>query len=177
MSCFYFVDSSSDPSISSGVSFLPIVNSVRVVASVSFDIPSISKGISPFITQLMTILFLVEMVFVVVFWEIFQVRIYLNLVLLLLLPNFVSGSRLELMCCPVPNCTEIKFHFWKYFTTHFVLLCLRPLLTKFHQTTASILLASLPPVLLLNLWYIKRNCKTGNFPILSQNQIKLKKLL
>ena len=61
------MDSSSDPSISSGVSFLPIVNSVRVVALVSFDIPSISKGISPFITQLMTILFLVEMVFVVVF--------------------------------------------------------------------------------------------------------------
>lgn len=138
----------------------------HVIVSVSVDSSSNSKGDAPFH----------QTTYGYSYADI-VIRISFILVLLLQVPNFVSGSRLELMCCPVPNCTEIKFHFWKYFTTHFVLLWLRPLLTKFHQTTASILLASLPPVLLLNLWYIKRNCKTGNFPILSQNQIKLKKLL
>ena len=49
-----------------------------------------------FITLLMTILMLIGMVFVII-WEMFHGRTSLNSVLLLLLVNFVSGLRLELM--------------------------------------------------------------------------------
>ena len=49
-----------------------------------------------FIAYLMTILMLIGMVFVII-WEMFHGSISLNLVLLLLLVNFVSGFRLELM--------------------------------------------------------------------------------
>ena len=50
-----------------------------------------------FITLHMTILVLIGMVFVII-WEIIHGKILLNSVLLLLLVNFVSGYRLELMC-------------------------------------------------------------------------------
>ena len=49
-----------------------------------------------FIAWLMTILVLIGMVFVIT-WEMFHGRVSLNSVLLLLLVNFVSGFRLELM--------------------------------------------------------------------------------
>ena len=49
-----------------------------------------------FIAQLMTIIKLIGMVFMII-WEMFHGRTSLNSVLLLLLVNFVSGFRLELM--------------------------------------------------------------------------------
>ena len=56
----------------------------------------IHNGMPHFIAYLMTILVLIGMVFVII-WEMFHGRISLNSVLLLLLVNFVSGFRLELM--------------------------------------------------------------------------------
>ena len=56
----------------------------------------IDNGMPCFISKLMTVLVLIGMVFVII-WEMFHGGIYLNLVLLLLLVNFVSGFRLELM--------------------------------------------------------------------------------
>ena len=56
----------------------------------------IYNRIPRFIAQLMTILVLIGMVFVII-WEIFHERISLYSVLKLLLVNFVSGFRLELM--------------------------------------------------------------------------------
>ena len=56
----------------------------------------IHNEIPNFIALLMTILVLIGMVFVII-WEIFHGRISLNSVLLLLLVNFASGSRLELL--------------------------------------------------------------------------------
>ena len=50
-----------------------------------------------FITLRMTIVVLIGMVFVII-WEIIHGKILLNSVLLLLLVNFVSGCRMELMC-------------------------------------------------------------------------------
>ena len=83
---------SSDASIFSTMTFPPLGNSDYVV-SVSIDFPSYSQQDILFITLLMIILILVEMVFVIIS-EMFHERIYLNLVLLLLLVNFVSGFRL-----------------------------------------------------------------------------------
>ena len=54
------------------------------------------KGMRLFIAQLMTILVLIWMVFIII-WEMFDGRMSLNLVLLLLLVNFPSRSRLELI--------------------------------------------------------------------------------
>ena len=56
----------------------------------------IHNGMPHFISLLVTILVLIEMVFVII-WEMFHGKISLNSVLLLLLVNFVSGFRLELM--------------------------------------------------------------------------------
>ena len=56
----------------------------------------IHNGMPCLITLLVTILMLIGMVFAII-WEMFHVRISLNSVLLLLLVNFVSGFRLELM--------------------------------------------------------------------------------
>ena len=57
----------------------------------------IHKWMPCFIGLLMTILVLIGMVFAIM-REMFHERISLNSVLLLLLVNFVSGFRLELMC-------------------------------------------------------------------------------
>ena len=54
------------------------------------------KGMLHFIAQLKTILVLIGAVFVII-WEMFHGSISLKLVLLLLVLNFMSGSRLELM--------------------------------------------------------------------------------
>ena len=85
---------SSDTSICSTVAFPPLANSDNVVVSVSIDFPSDSKQDAPF--RSMTILVLIWTVLVII-WEMFHGRISLNSVLLLLLRNFVSGCRLELM--------------------------------------------------------------------------------
>ena len=77
---------SSDPSICSIVAFPPLGNSDCVVVSVSIDFYHIQKGMTHFIALLKTIFHLRD-----VPW-----RISLNSVLLLLV-NFVSGFRLELM--------------------------------------------------------------------------------
>ena len=53
----------------------------------------IHNGMPRFITWLMTILVLIGMVFVII-WEMLHERMSLNLVLLLLLVNFMSGFRL-----------------------------------------------------------------------------------
>ena len=83
-----------DTSICSTMAFPSLGNSDHVVVSVSIDFPSNSKRDAPF--HRITILVLIGMVFVII-WEMFHGRISLNLVLLLLLVNFVSGFRLELM--------------------------------------------------------------------------------
>ena len=85
----------SDDSICSTMAFPPLGNSDLVVVSVSINFPSNSKGMLRFIAQLMTILVLIETVFVVI-REIFHVKISSNSVLLLLLMNFLSEFRLEL---------------------------------------------------------------------------------
>ena len=54
------------------------------------------NGMPHFMALLMTILMLIVRVLMII-WEMFHERISLNLVLLLLLVNFVSGFRLELM--------------------------------------------------------------------------------
>ena len=86
---------SSDASIYSTMAFHSLGNS-DVVNSVSIDFHHIHNGMPHFIVLLMTILLLIGTVFVII-CERFQGRIYLNLVLLLLLVNFVGGFRLELM--------------------------------------------------------------------------------
>ena len=83
---------SSEANICFIVAFHPLGNSDHVVASVSFDFPSVSL----FIAQLMNILALIRTVFVII-WEMLHGSISLNSVLLLLVLNFVSSSRLELM--------------------------------------------------------------------------------
>ena len=71
----------------------------------------LEKWISLFITQLLTILLLIRMVFVVN-WEIFHGRISLNLVFLLLLLTFVSRSSLKLMLItPIVNIGSSSFIF------------------------------------------------------------------
>ena len=74
----------------------PLGNANHVVLSVSNDFLTNSKRDAPFYRIVMTILVLTGMVFVNI-WEMFHGRISLNSVLLLLLVNFVSGFRLELM--------------------------------------------------------------------------------
>ena len=88
---------SSDTSICSITTFLWLGNFDHVVVSVSIDFPSYLQQMPCFIALCMTILVLIEMVFVII-WQIIHGKISLNSVLLLLLVNFVSGYRLELMC-------------------------------------------------------------------------------
>ena len=71
----------------------PSIGKFRSCLSFHFQIPN---RMLHFIAQFMNILVLMGMVFVIIS-EIFHGRISLNLVLLLLLVNFVSGFRLELM--------------------------------------------------------------------------------
>ena len=82
---------SSDASVFSTMSFPPLGNSDYVVVSVSINF--LSNEMSRFITLLMTILVLIGTAVLGVFLG----MISLNSVPLLLLVNFVSGSRLELM--------------------------------------------------------------------------------
>ena len=83
---------SSDTSIS----FPPFGNSDHAIVSVYIDFLWNSQQDALFHQNLMTILVLIGTVFVII-WEMFHGRISLKTVLLLLLVNFVSGFRLELI--------------------------------------------------------------------------------
>ena len=78
------------------MAFPPLGNSDHVLVTVSIDFPINSKQDVHFIVWPMTILVLIGMVFTIIS-EMFRERISLNSVVLLLLVNFVSGFRLELM--------------------------------------------------------------------------------
>ena len=87
---------SSDASICSTMAFPPLGNSDHVVVSVSIDFPTNSQQDAPFHR--------IAYDYSRADWDglrdhlkMFHGRISLNLVLLLLLVNFVSGFRLELM--------------------------------------------------------------------------------
>ena len=87
---------SSDPNISSAMALPSLGNSDHVFISVSIDFPSNSQGMPCFNTYLMTILVLIGVAFIIIL-EMFHGRMFLILVLLQLLVNFVNGFRLELM--------------------------------------------------------------------------------
>ena len=87
---------SSDASFCSTMAFCPLENSDHVVVSVSIGFPSNSQRDAPFHRIVYDYLVLIGMVFVIV-WEMFHGRLSLNLVLLLMLVNFMSGFRLELV--------------------------------------------------------------------------------
>ena len=83
---------SSDASICSTMALPSVGNADDLVVSISIDFPINSKQDAPFL-RITTILLLIGMII----WKMFHGRISLNSVLLLLLVNFVSGFRLELM--------------------------------------------------------------------------------
>ena len=85
-----------DASICSVMAFPPLGNSDHVVVPVSIDFPSNSQWGCPSSLASLTIFVLIGAVFMII-WEMFHGRISLDLVLLLLLVNFASGFRLELM--------------------------------------------------------------------------------
>ena len=86
----------SDASICSAMAFLPLGNSDHGVVTVSLTFYHILNRMPHFSALLMTVLVLIETAFEII-WEMFHGRISLNLVLLLVLVNFVSGFRLESM--------------------------------------------------------------------------------
>ena len=87
---------SSDVSICFIMNFSLLENSDHVLVSVSIDFQSYLQRMPHFIALLMTILMLIRTVFVIIL-EMFHGRISLSRELLLLLMNFVSVLRLELM--------------------------------------------------------------------------------
>ena len=90
---------SPDASICSTMTFAPLGNSDHLGISVSIDFPLNSQWDASFhrIAYDYSLLWLlIGMVFMII-WEMVHGRISLNLVLLLLLVNFVSRFRLELM--------------------------------------------------------------------------------
>ena len=87
---------SSDTSVCSMMAFFQLGNSDYVVVSVSFDFPSYSKQDALFHCIVYGYSHADWDIFVII-WEMFHGRVSLNSVLLLLLVNFVSGFRLELM--------------------------------------------------------------------------------
>ena len=107
---------SSDAGICSTMAFLLLRNSDHVVVSVSIDVPSYSLWDALFHhIAYMTILKLIVMVFVII-WEMFHWRISLKSVLLLLLVNFVSGFRLELMYYIPCHRYQVKSHSSPWFS-------------------------------------------------------------
>ena len=85
-----------DASIYSLMAFPSLENSDHVVVSVSIDFPLNSQWGYPSSSDSLTIFVLIGAVFMII-WEMFHGRISLDSVLLLLLVNFVSGFRWELM--------------------------------------------------------------------------------
>ena len=71
-------------------------NLIMLLAQFQLTFHHIHNRMPCFIAELMTILVLIGMIFVIIS-EMFQGEISLNSVLLLLLVNFLSGFRLELM--------------------------------------------------------------------------------
>ena len=75
---------------------------IKFFGSVFIGFPSDSKGMLLFIVQMVIILMLIETIFVII-KEMFHWRMSVKLIpllLLLLLVNFVSGSKLELIHIP-----------------------------------------------------------------------------
>ena len=74
---------------------------IKFFGSVFIGFPSDSKGMLLFIVQMVIILMLIETIFVIIkemfHWRMSVKLIPLLLLLLLLVVNFVSGSRLELI--------------------------------------------------------------------------------
>ena len=87
---------SSDASICSTMAFPPLGNSDHVVVSVSIDFPTNSQQDAPF-HRIAYDYSRADWVGLGDYLRMFYGRISLNLMLLLLLVNFVSGFRLELM--------------------------------------------------------------------------------
>ena len=87
---------SSDPSICSTIAFPLLRDSDYVVVLVPLTFNQTQNGMPSFTAYLMSILMLIGTVFVIV-WVMFHERTSLNSVLLLLLVNFVTDSRLKLM--------------------------------------------------------------------------------
>ena len=107
---------SSKASICSTIAFPLLENSDDAILSVSIDFLSDSDGMLPcFIAWLLTILMLIRMVFMII-REMFFWRISLNLVLVLLVVNFVSLFRLGLMYISIikNNRSNVTHHhgFW-----------------------------------------------------------------
>ena len=74
---------------------------IKFFGSVFIGFPSDSKGMLLFIVQMVIILMLIETIFVII-KEMFHWRMSVKLIpLLVLLVNFVSGSRLELIHIPL----------------------------------------------------------------------------
>ena len=69
---------------------------IKFFGSVFIGFPSDSKGMLLFIVQMVIILMLIETIFVII-KEMFHWRMSVKLIPLLLLVNFVSGSKLELI--------------------------------------------------------------------------------
>ena len=90
----FYLFISSDASICSATAFPSLGKSDHVVVSVFIDLPSNLQWDAQL--HHIAILVLIGMLFVII-WEIFHWRIFLNSVFLLLLVNFVSGFRFELM--------------------------------------------------------------------------------
>ena len=86
----------SSDACSSTTAFPPSGNSDRIVCSISIDVPWNSQWNALFHCITYTILVLIGMVFLII-WEMFYGRVSLNSNLLLLLVNFLSGFRLELI--------------------------------------------------------------------------------
>ena len=76
--------------------FLHWENLIMLLFQFLLNFHQIHNGMPHFIAKLMTILIMTGAVFMII-WEIFHRRISLNSVLLVLLNNFVSGFRLELI--------------------------------------------------------------------------------
>ena len=104
---FYFFYLSSDASIWSTMAFPPL--GIRIMLSqFPLTFHHVHNRMLHFIAFLVTILMLLGMVFVII-WEMFDGRMYLNSVLLLLLVNFVSAFRLELMYISLIESTRSSF--------------------------------------------------------------------
>ena len=92
-------------SICSTVAFHPLRNSHHAVVYFLSN----SKGDTPFYCRTYDYSLADWAVFVMIIWEMFHGRMSLNLVLLLMLLTFVSGSRLELKCISLTE-YQVKPH-------------------------------------------------------------------
>ena len=102
---------SSNPSICFTVALIPLANLIMLLIQFLLTFLQIEKGILLFIAQLIIILVLIRKVFMAI-WDLFRVRASLKSIILLLMLNIVSGSRLELNYKCFLNCFFLKqLHF------------------------------------------------------------------